>query len=462
MEPQRTAPSLFSEIKLPYLSLCFTVLLPSSLFVHTSSSLAAYDLFATYGSNIIQGITFLGLAFGAPRLRRIRHRKSSLRVASIIATVGVAVTEIAAPTSNLLPLFASGVLLALVGSAVLYLSWLGAYVRLGTMRTLACYAGSLALAAFLQGVLAEAPPPAGAILLAFFPLLSAWGLLRTLDLSNNDTGEEQTTYEWRFPWRPIALFSVFTFAFKLSLNLLPESHKALAIAMGTFAAAAIVLALMAHFGRKTDLQLLYSISLPCAIAGLLFAIDASASYPEVGVMLVAISRELFTSFMVVVLCNMCFRNGIDAFWLFGLVFAFSRLASLAANAVATMATSGEIAISSTISVTTVIVACVFVVFTSDRNAESLWGIRKRTSHEDGNASLTDTDIAMHKLARSCNLTLREEEIALLRLQHLTVAEVASLLYIVPATVKTHMNRIYRKTETHSIEELIVLLGEYRK
>lgn len=455
-----TTPTLLAGVRLPYLGLCFIVMLPSALFSHTASSLAAYELFATYGSNLLQAAMLLALALTASRLQQIRQRSYIPSIAAAATAIGVVVTAIAAPTAHLLPLFALGVALALAGSSVLHLSWLSLYAKLGTMLTLGCYAGSLVFSALLQWALSAVAPTVGTAILALCPLLSARAI-RAANPGDRDTDEEPTTYEWQFPWRPILLFSVFSYAFKLSLNLLPEEHKAIAIAAGTFAGAAVILALLAARGRKTDLQLLYNASLPCAIAGLLFAIGAPEAYPGAGVTLVVVARELFTTFMVVILCNMCLRNGIDAFWLFGLVFAFSRLASFTANVVTTMASSGLIEASGALSIAAFLVACAFVIFTSDRNAEHLWGIRRRNSGKESPAPLADTDIAMHKLARSCSLTLREEEIALLRLQNLTVAELASRLYITPATVKTHVNRIYRKTGTHSIEELSALLDGHR-
>lgn len=455
-----TALPLLAQVRLPYLGLCFIVMLPSSLFSHTARALAAYDLFALYGSNVIQALAFFSLALCASRLRHIQRKRILLGVSAIAATAGVLVMEFAASTSSLLPLFALGVFLALSGTSVLHLLWLSLYVKLGTLLTLGCYAGSLALSAVLQWALSVTTPFVGVAILALCPLLSVWSL-HAAESGPSGMSEELTTYEWRFPWRPILLFSVFSYAFKLSLNLLPEDHKALAIAAGTFLGAAIMLVYLAIYGRKVDFQFLYSASLPCAIAGLLFAIGIPVMQPAAGAALVVIARELFTTFMVVMLCNMCLRNGIDALWLFGLVFAFSRIASLAANATSAMAAMGWLEASSAVGVTTILVACAFVIFTSDRNVENLWGIRKRGAEDESGAAMADTDIAMHKLARSCNLTLREEEIALLRLQNFTVSELASRLYIAPATVKTHMNRIYHKTGTHTVEELSKLLDGYR-
>lgn len=458
-------PTLVAEMRIPYLGFCFTVMLSSTLFAHTSNSVTLFAAHAMLSTYATQAAVFVAFALLAPRLRTLRTKPSFAGAAAASATFGVVATSLSQVCDGSAPLFVIGIMLTAFGTAALQLCWLSLYAQLGAVLALTCYASSLALCAIIQWIVISTEWPVGTVVLALCPFASASALVSSRPLAPRPEEDEDASSHgaWSFPARPILLFSLFTFAFKLSLNLLPEAHKALSIAAGVLLGAAIMLAAIIVLKRKIDVRMLYHLSLPFAIAGLLCVMGEAYLPSEAGVLLIVIARELFTTFMVVMLCHMCFRNGIDAFWLFGLLFAASRIASLLANI-----TSGLLYAEASASLTYLVFAAVtvalsggFVLFVSDRNSETLWGLRRRGETNAAAASAADTDIALHKLSLACNLTRREEEVAGLRLQNATIPEVATRLFVSQATVKTHVNRIYRKTGARSIDELAQLIDQYR-
>lgn len=461
--PRPSHSSIKRNSQLWLLGLCFTSLFPSSLFILTSRSLALFNEYATYGFYAVQIVVFLILALMASRLKEERSRTRLIAISAVATCLG-AVCTIMSQTAGAfpLPLFMLGTVLAASGNAILQLCWMNQYSHLKIVHIVIGYSGAMLASSVIQWLLALSPQAISAMAIALSPLLSA-AMLQAARMSDREaeTIESSETHEWSFPYRPVLLFGLFSFVYKVSLNLLPEADKAAAIAIGTLIGAVAILSAATLLQKKFDIRLLYTTSLPCAIAGLVCVMGALYIPADIGVALIVMARELFTVFMVTILCNICFRNGIDAFWLFGLLNAASRLASLTANWVTLvpLEKSSEQGVYVFLAITAVLFVCVFMAFVSDRSTETTWGIRKKQAATP--EAKTDMDIALHKMGRSCNLTLREEEVALLKLQGITVAEIADRLYISQATVKTHVNRIYHKTDTHSVEELTELVEQYR-
>lgn len=449
-------------MKASYLGLCLAMFFPSAFFIHTAGSLETFKGFAPYGFYTVQVAAFLVFALAAPALSDNRSRHRLTIGSGFGACLGVMFTVASQSfAAAALPLFLAGTMLTAIGSSALQLCWMRLYARLGTLQVLVCYSLSMLLSALIQSLLSPAPHVVGTLAIAASPLLSAALLARASKAIYAEVGQRPKAQEWSFPYRPIILFGVFSFVYKISLNLLPEADKPGVIALGTLAGAIVILAAAAVLRKKLDIRFLYLASLPFAVAGLLCVMGAPYVSANIGVVLIVIAREFFSVFMATVLCNICFRNDIDAFWMFGLLNAASRAASLLANwTTATPLRGGDqLTVFLFLSGATVVLVCLFMLFVSDKSTETIWGIRKK--EQSRAEAQSDMDIALHKLARSCNLTLREEEVALLRLQNTTIAAIADRLFISQATVKTHVNRIYHKTDTHSVEELAKMVEQYR-
>lgn len=450
------------KMKASYFGLCLAMFFSSAFFIHTADSIKMFEGFASYGFYTVQIAAFLAFALAAPSFSDNRARHLLAIGSGFGACLGVVLTVASQSSSAIaLPLFLAGTMLTAVGSSALQLCWMRLYARLGTLQVLVCYSGSMLLSALIQSALSPAPYVVGTLAIAVSPLVSAALLARARRAMPAGTDQRALAQEWSFPYRPIILFGIFSFVYKVSLNLLPEADKPDVIAFGTLAGAIAILAAAATLRKKLDIRFLYLASLPFAIAGLLCVMGTPYVSANVGVMLIVIARELFSVFMATILCNICFRNEIDAFWMFGLLNAASRTASLLANWTTETPLNGSDpqAIYLFLSGATVMLVCLFMLFVSDRSTETIWGIRKKEQPQV--APQNDMDIALHKLARACNLTLREEEVALLRLQNATIASIADRLFISQATVKTHVNRIYHKTDTHSVDELSNLVEQYR-
>lgn len=438
---------------------------PAALFANTAQSVVLFQEWATYSFYSIQVIALAVFAITSRYIADKMQNARGIIAVAALAGCGVVLGFVAqiAPSCALV-LFLIGNVFSATGCSLITLCWMEYFSHMSVHRVAIALAGSFAISSLTQGILSFVSfELVVAFVLAVALPVSVLLLMYVNCSSQNEpvSSGETISYEWSFPLRPVVLYGMFIFAYKVSLNLLPEEDKSLAIAVGSFVGTIAVLAVLILRGKKFDIGLLYKGSLPLIVAGLLCIVEAGVVSPVVGVGTIVSARVLFAIFMITALCNICFRNGISAFWLFAIVNAITRVASLLANWTTASPLNGAGADTLYLFVIAVIVVllCVFVAFMSNEGSEASWGIRPK--HDEASPSVLDDTNALHKVARAYNLTLREEEVAFLRIRKLTIPQIMKELVVSQATVKSHINRIYKKTDTHSVEELTQLIEHYR-
>ena len=170
---------------------------------------------------------------------------------------------------------------------------------------------------------------------------------------------------------------------------------------------------------------------------------------------------LFGVFIAVVLCNVSFRYGTSALYLFGLAKAAGAMAALAG---AMLAFAGSpwpqdafVVLVAGMSLT---LTCCYVVLSWKQPGEITWGAKPQTSRrelgyeadEQVSQELSLRDICS-QAAYEYGLTRREEEVLSLLLRGMTAQQIEDRLCVSNSTVKSHTHAVYQKVGVHSRSEL---------
>lgn len=266
-----------------------------------------------------------------------------------------------------------------------------------------------------------------------------------------------------FPWTPIALMSLYAFAYGLRENELTSVMGPMS-SFGVIAASSIVLIGIVGFRDRFDLDVMQRVALPAMVCSLIFV----SAYNYIGVIFAnlcaSLSYTAFSIFIFCILCNLSRRFGFSAIMLFGLErgirAVFSLLGRLADNAVVTL--YGHSILSDLIVATTIaalIIAFALILWKTPHRRD-LWHVPAFEEDAAGNKDRLGAPSAEEKLAISCaivrkryDLTPREEDVLLLLVQGESIAGVAQTLVIAKGTAKVHVRHIYEKLGVHTRNEL---------
>lgn len=270
---------------------------------------------------------------------------------------------------------------------------------------------------------------------------------------------------WSFPLAPVALMAVYSFDFYFSLALSdgPSPFGSLGMLAAGLAALACVAASPA--GRPS--RALYKLAMPCMLLGLLLL-----AYLEVGhagaVMFTSAGLYAFLIFMDIELCEMCHRFSIDAVWMFGLVEAFSKLASAvgrpAGEAMVAAWPMGSQGCGLVMAGLVVLTAALSMGLSGERGLATAFGMRPSPVGGGGMAGPEAVMTYNERVVWECmnatrlfGLTQREEEVLELLVQGMSIPDIASRACISRGTAKTHVNHIYRKLDVHSRDAAAALV-----
>lgn len=272
---------------------------------------------------------------------------------------------------------------------------------------------------------------------------------------------------WTFPWAPVVLMVVysFDFFFSLALSVGPSPFGSVGMLAAGLAALGAVAA--APTGRPS--RFLFRAALPCMLLGLLLL-----AYLDVGhacaVMFTSAGLYAFLLFLDIELCEMCHHLSIDAVWMFGLVEAFSKLAS-AVGRPAGQLFVGAFPVGSQgcgLAVAALVVATTALSTTlvGGGSFSAAFGLRRAAGASEGQADGRPGPVMTYnerlvwecsKASRLFGLTQREEEVLELLVQGLSIPDVAERACVSRSTAKTHINHIYKKLDVHSRDEAAALV-----
>lgn len=447
---------------------------------------------------LVHGVLLIVLAFACNRRRRDLYSPQLAVAGGALASVAPLLSLAAAHVP------AAGVaspMLALAGSlceggalALLYLLWNEQIVRLPMAASWPAYAGAFALAPLSYFVLTALPVPLAAATTFVLPILSCL-LLRTCarQSASCEAQAETVRRTWRFPWRPALIMTAFSFAHFMLMHLAGGSGAM--GQLGSLVMASMLLAACTAGFERFDPRLLYKLCPALMVCALLAFSLGVGTLGQASPLLAYAGFTGFSLFIAFVLSNICFRYGVHAAWLFGIVEGFSTLAhaagSSAGKALLTWAADSQAALDLPLDVTVVVLVLLSMLLLNEHDFTTTWGIRpaapeagdkqaKLTAGEgdampadaqDGEATADemtcparleaedDLDSRCARIARRYGLTRREEEVLALLAQGRGAQDIEGTLFISHNTAKGHIRHVYAKLGVHSREEACTLVAQ---
>ncbi len=415
-------------------------------------------------SLILSNLTnLLGLVTAALFARRIaplsakRACVASAGAASCLGTVLASLAPMGKCAES--ALFITGNALVGIGTALLILLWSELYSSLPRRETSIFYSGSFIVASLLFYLVSVLEPLVQVMIVPLLPLASTAMLSLSSKLLPNQAEEvkESADSHWTFPWRPSILLAVYAFASTLSRSMSFDTNDI--GMMGMLLIAVAVLVPNVFLFDRFDARMLYKVTPPLIVGGFLL-ISFFDGLDGLGSILVNAGFSGFVILTLIVLSTISYTYGVTAIWLFGLTRACRVLAStIAACGHAWLSSSGLANDAILGSATIVLVVACAMMFLSDKDFTSTWGInplpQKRVDAADGLYTTLQGKCSI--IARTYGLTRREEEVLALLAQDKNIAEVEHRLFISNGTVKSHIRHIYAKLDVHARKEIVDLV-----
>lgn len=428
-------------------------------------SVAGQDLFD--GAMVL---VLLVCAFAYRRLTPLFRKRVLLWIASVAVSAGTVVNFAALALPEFAGAVAAPAAIACgIGIAVLILIWSELYACLSPYQVAVYYAASILAGAAAIGLCRGFILPYASVAATLLPLISLACVMRGFASLPPESLPRQRTVRAPLPWMPIALMSLYAFAYGLRENELTAVMGPMS-SVGVVAASAIVLVGIVGFRDRFDLDIMQRIALPAMVCSLVFV----PAYNIVGAFFANVCASLsYTAFSILIFCILCDlsrRFGFSAIMLFGLERGIRAIFSLLGRAVdgAIIKLSGASALSDlviAVAVALLVIAFALVLWRSPLTQDR-WRVPSVEEGAEEKEASTLSDKAESSLAIACSLlrkrfelTPREEDVLFLLVQGRSIAQVAQDLVIAKGTAKVHVRHIYEKLGIHSRDELKTLVAE---
>ena len=427
----------------------------------------------------LEAITFLAAALLSSRVQQLAGHTLLMWTCSAALIVEVIIEGVT--VLGVLPF--NGAVLShlaycIVGSiapGILWMAWIELYARLDIRRVTLLFLGANVLQALLT--LLMSLQALSAIVLTFMvalPLLSVVLLvraskrLRGLDSSKVepgpapvDSGAVSTT---SFPLAPVCLMATFTLANVFARDMLPVEDRPWAT-VGVLACLVVLAVTFRRSGMRFNLWPLCAVAFPLTLAGLFGLLLTSPAWGIPATLLTHAGETLFGVFITVVLCNVAFRYGTNALYLFGITKAVGSISALAGALLAFRGSPWEHdALILLIAGMALALTVCYIALSWKKTGEITWGVdeesatTRETVHATNGAFETSIQAICSKAAFEYGLTRREEEVLGLLMQDMTAQQIEDTLCVSNSTVKSHTHAVYQKIDVHSRSELIEKLG----
>lgn len=411
--------------------------------------------------SLVKMIFFFVVACLSARLTPLYQKKTILVASAIALSLAALLTISTRMQAGMIAegLYVFGSILLGAGTVPLYLSWMEIYAKMDMRHVLIYFTAAHLLSSFLSFLMTQI---ASSLLVSFaiiaFPIISVLLLLvsgrRISDVSFAQG--ESITSGWTFPLKPVVLFAGFTLCNNFLRGFLTGVGRGYAL-FGVMVVSALLLAFIMVRFQRFSIRSLYYISLPLAVAGALCTLINLTNSDVVGALLTNGAYALFSIFVTAVLCNMAFRYGVNPLWTFGFTHSALTLATLVSRSIheglfGTLHNGTVFTLC--ICLLTLLMVILFVVFLSDKDFDSTWGMTLHTDSKRLPDTRRTTEEKASSIARIQGLTRREEEILVMLLEDKTISAIEDALFISNSTAKTHLRHIYKKLNVHSKQELI--------
>ncbi len=411
------------------------------------------------------GVSIVALAAIAALSRRglsIKSHTPAVMGATVVCVAGTALVMVSnaytqADISSLL--FFLGTPLSAAGITVVTLAWYELLAGFSIDYAMLYYVASGLIAATMRLVwflAAPLPAPLAEIIICLMPVaaLALFEVGKRKVQGLPYTGAERVQPHWEFPWMPVLLLGIFSLTSKFVLNLLVETDKGYTSIAGVICYG-ILFAIVVLGFKRFPYQLIRYAALPLMLMGMLCQINGPhLSIP--GMVLTRIAQDTLLVFVVSLLFNLSYRRGVNALWVFGLTLACGNAGQLAANLLSVEfadSLADKDVQTLAISALVVVATMAFVALTPEKSLTGGWGIEPSDGvGERQSAPEADLIETCSRTARRYDLTRREEDVLLMRLQGAALKDVEESLCISHNTVKSHVRHIYAKLGVSNLEE----------
>lgn len=349
-----------------------------------------------------------------------------------------------------------------IGTAGIILLWSEFYGCLNPARVAFYYSLSLLFGALVVLLMKGFVLSYSAVLTTLLPIISLLCVAASFRALSPDERPKRSWGSFSFPWKPVALMSVYAFAYGLrESTLYTESgpHSSLGV---VFAASVVALGVALRHERF-NLTIIYRGGLPLMVGGLLIVPQFTPAGTFISNFCVSASYTAFSILIMLILSNISYRYGVGAVWLFGLerglralVMWLGRVTSelLAASTLSTSAQSTLV----TAAVVVLVIASTMILL-SEKELSSRWGVDflGGTESDPQVAEKNRLADACERLATERNLSPREAEVLQLLARGKTIADIEHELFIARGTAKAHLGHIYQKLGIHTRGELNTML-----
>lgn len=419
------------------------------------SGVGVFDYFVFEGAI---GVASLVLALLAAKITPLwaNNRMMALTLAAMVggSALLVAYSFLTAPLFK-----AAGLVAAGAGLASLILMWAEFYGSLNPMRVAIYHA----LAIFTGECMKWLFMGMSDTYLMFFALVLPFVSAANVRLSMRHLPDHELPRATRkdaarvFPWKPILLMSVCTFAG--GFGSLPAQPLVAGNVAGAMLVTALVFLGALSQARWFNFDTIYQLAFPLFIIGFLLVQPAEGHPGWLMALCYDAGYTMLSMFIMLVMSNITYRFGISAVWINGIERGIRYLAEIAGwgfGAVVTAHAAPAEAQAIFYTITVVLIAIFVVVFVTERNLFSKWGITAQALGTDDESRAARVSMRVADLSRQHGLTPREEEVLQLLVRGKSMAEMESELFVAQGTIKAHINHIYRKFDVHSRKDLLAV------
>lgn len=271
--------------------------------------------------------------------------------------------------------------------------------------------------------------------------------------SNMQTG-------FAFPWKPIALLSVFSFAYGLRSSQLAAGagiHSSLstALVMGVF------FLVVYFFSHRFSISALIRSPLVLMVCGFVLIPLEGVFGPVVSSYLISMANTLMSLLMSLLLYDFSKRLGVAVVVFMG----FAKVSTLfsvwgndCANLLARTPLAPQMQDAVIMAVVVLLVLCCTLILLSEKDITATWGIHVSSPTGKDPAFSRDEFLTRRcdEVSRKGRLSPREDEILRLMAKGKSNLAMENELFIAPGTLKAHIQHIYVKLDIHSRKDLMAL------
>ena len=340
-----------------------------------SAHFATRDLF-----DIVMSIVLLGCALGARKVSPFYSKHAAWVLCGMLLTLATVCTFSS--------LFYPGIAehLAIVASiagglgiALMILIWSELYGCMNPMRVAFYYSGSIIVGALMIYIYRGFAIPWLFVMTSILPIFSLLCAARSFNVLPGDNLPSTTWAKFSAPWKIIILMAIYAFAYGLLEKYLYAGTFGPHSALGTVAAALVVMVGVVLQGKNFDFGTIYRTALPL-MAGALIIPSALGLFDSFwGNFCATGGYTAFSILIMLILANICYRYGVSAIWLFGiergvraLFMMLGRYVDAGIDAIASSSLNGDL-VSSGVALLAIIGGT--VILFSERELASRWGAK---------------------------------------------------------------------------------------